>query len=66
MFFPYGFYGLDGRTMFLLLIAFAFSMYAQIKVQSTFARFSQVAARSGLTGAQVAREIGRASCRERV
>lgn len=57
MYFPYGFYGLDGRTMFLLLIAFAFSMYAQIKVQSTFARFSQVAARSGLTGAQVAREL---------
>ncbi|MGE5530377.1 MAG: zinc metallopeptidase [Patescibacteria group bacterium] len=53
----YGFYGLDGRIMILLLVAFAFSMYAQIKVQSAFARFSKIAARSGLTGAQVAREL---------
>ena len=38
--------------------AFIFSMYAQIKVQSTFARFSKVAAaRAVVTGAQMAREL---------
>lgn len=47
----------DGRIIVLLFIAFGFSIYAQIKVQSTFARFSKVASRRGLTGAQVARSL---------
>lgn len=57
MFYPYGFYGVDGPTMLLLLVVMAFSLYAQFKVQSTFGRFSQVGASSGLTGAQVARRL---------
>lgn len=57
MFLPFGFYGIDGRTMVLLMVAFAFSMYAQLKVQSTFGRFSKIDAGSGLTGAQVARRL---------
>ena len=35
----------------------ALSLWAQFKVKSTFASFSQVATRSGLTGAQVAQRI---------
>ena len=53
----YGFYGLDSRLLILLFITFIFSMYAQIKVQSTFARFSRIAAARGVTGAQIARDL---------
>jgi hypothetical protein len=38
-------------------IGLALSLWAQFKVKSTFSRFSQVATRSGLTGAQVAQRI---------
>jgi Predicted Zn-dependent protease len=48
---------LDDPTMILLLPAILLAMYAQFKVQSTFARYSRIPARSGLTGAEVAREI---------
>jgi Zn-dependent membrane protease YugP len=41
----------------LLGIGMALSLWAQFKVKSTFARFSKVATRSGLTGAQVAQRI---------
>jgi len=44
-------------TIVLLLPAILLAMYAQFKVQSTFARYSRIPARSGLTGAEVAREI---------
>lgn len=47
-----------GDPTFLLLIpAFILAMYAQMKVQGTFARFLRVEARSGYTGAQVARRL---------
>ncbi|NLO82163.1 MAG: zinc metallopeptidase [Clostridiales bacterium] len=44
-------------TMIILLPAIFLAMYAQFKVQNTFAQYSRIGARSGLTGAEVAREI---------
>jgi uncharacterized protein len=41
----------------LLGIGFIITMYAQTKVKSTFARYSKVRSRGGLTGAQVAKKI---------
>lgn len=39
---------------FLVIIAFFFSMYAQVQVSSTYKKYSRVANRRGYTGAQVA------------
>lgn len=44
-------------TMMILIPAILLATYAQIKVQSTFSRYSKVGARSGLTGAEVARRL---------
>ena len=44
-------------TLILLLPAFALSLYAQIKVKSTFARYSKVPSGRGLTGAAGARRL---------
>lgn len=44
-------------TFILLLPAIVFSIYAQFKVQSTFSKYVNVSAASGLTGAQVARSL---------
>ena len=46
----------DG-TIILIIPAFLLALYAQWKVKSAFARYSQVQAHSGLTGAQVAQEL---------
>jgi len=54
------FYPLDW-TIILLVPAILLSLYAQFKVKSTFARYSQVAARSRLTGAEIARLLLRDS-----
>ena len=43
--------------MMILIPAILLATYAQIKVQSTFSRYSKVGARSGLTGAEVARRL---------
>ncbi|MCD6310631.1 MAG: zinc metallopeptidase, partial [Candidatus Eremiobacteraeota bacterium] len=45
--------------LYIIIIAPALilSIYASIKVQGTFKKYSKVPSRSGLTGAQVAREI---------
>ncbi|MCX8046930.1 MAG: zinc metallopeptidase, partial [Anoxybacillus gonensis] len=42
---------------FLILIAFAVSIWAQFKVKGNFSKWSDVPASSGLTGAEVARLI---------
>jgi len=47
---------LDG-TLILLIPGIILSLWAQFKVKSTYAKYSQVATRSGLTGAQVAQKI---------
>jgi Zn-dependent membrane protease YugP len=44
-------------TMILLVPAILLTLYAQMKVKSTFNKYSSIAARSGLTGAQVARDL---------
>lgn len=44
-------------TYLLLIAAFILSMVVQFKMQNTFATYSRVAARSGMTGAQVAEMI---------
>jgi Zn-dependent membrane protease YugP len=45
------------RTMFLLLPAMAFAMWAQWRVKSTFEQYSRVRASNGLTGRDMARRI---------
>ncbi len=49
-------------TMLLLIPAFLLSMYAQWKVKSTFDKYAQVGATSGLSGAQAARELATREC----
>jgi Zn-dependent membrane protease YugP len=44
-------------TMFLLIPALLFAGWAQMKVQSTFARYSRVTTRRGVTADQVARML---------
>jgi hypothetical protein len=44
-------------TFFLLIPAFLLALYAQFKVQSTFAKYSQVNSHCGLPGARVGREL---------
>lgn len=47
----------DPMGLILVLPALAFALYAQYKVRSTFAKYLQVRARSGMTGAGVARAL---------
>lgn len=44
-------------TYIIVLPALLLAIYAQLRVQSTYRRFSQVPISNGLTGAQVAQEI---------
>jgi Zn-dependent membrane protease YugP len=44
-------------TMIILIPAILLALYAQLRVQSTYARYSEVPIANGLTGAQVAEEI---------
>lgn len=44
-------------TFLLLIPAFILAIWAQFKVKSTYNKFSEIASRSGLTGAQVAKRI---------
>ncbi len=44
-------------TYFILLPALILALYAQIRVQTTYARYSQVPVANGRTGAEVAQEI---------
>lgn len=45
------------RTMVLIIPALLLAVWAQIKVKSTYARFSRIGTRAGLTGAEVAQRI---------
>ena len=47
----------DPMYFFFLLPALILAGWAQIKVQTTYSKYSRVRAQSGLTGAQAAREI---------
>lgn len=44
-------------TYLLLIPGLLLALYAQVKMSSTFGRWSKVASRSGMTGAQMARQI---------
>jgi Zn-dependent membrane protease YugP len=44
-------------TMVLVIPAFVFALWAQSRVQSTYRKYSRLHARSGATGAQVARRL---------
>lgn len=55
---PLPYFGLFYDPTWLIIIpALLFAMFAQAKVQSTFAKYLRVPARAGYTGAQVARQI---------
>lgn len=54
---PFYFYGLDPYSIIFVIPALIFALYAQYKVSSTFEKYLQVRAKSGMTGAQVARAI---------
>lgn len=47
----------DPIQMLIMLPGLALSMWASFKVKSTFAKYSQVGSRSGLSGAEAAREL---------
>lgn len=51
------FYGIDSYYIYLVLPAILISLYAQFKVNSTFAKYSKISNSRALTGAQVARRI---------
>lgn len=57
---PFGYYYFD-PTMLILLPAILVSAIAQLAINSTYSRYSKVAARSGLTGAQAAHIILRSA-----
>ncbi|HLW59912.1 MAG TPA: zinc metallopeptidase [bacterium] len=44
-------------TMIIVIPAVLLALYAQLRVQSTYAQYSQVPIRNGMSGAQVAEEI---------
>lgn len=51
------FYYLDWTYIVLVIPAMILALYAQNKVNSTFKKYSRVASRSGMTGAQAARRL---------
>lgn len=53
MLFPFYF----DPTFIILIPAILLALYAQTKVQTTYARYMRVPARSGITGAEAAREL---------
>ena len=56
MFYPYGFMPFD-VTKLILIPAIIFSLYAQRKVTSNFAKYLRVSTKKGYTGVEVARTI---------
>ncbi len=44
-------------TMFVVIPAALLALYAQMRVQSAYSRYSQVPTANGMTGAEVATEI---------
>ncbi len=51
------FFGFSSWDLMLLLPAMAFSLWAQFRVKSTFAKYSQVASRRGTNGARIAQDL---------
>ena len=53
----YYYYGFDIYYLILILPAFLLSLFAQIKVKSTFSRYSKTFNQKGLTGAEAAMQV---------
>lgn len=53
----YGFYYYDYTYIMFMIPALIISLYAQIKVNSTFNKYSKIQCRRGLTGAQAAQRV---------
>lgn len=53
----YGYYSYYDPTYILVLIGVVISLWASFRVRSTFARYSKVRSRTGMTGAQAAERI---------
>lgn len=53
----YYFYGFDIYYLTLILPAFIISLVAQVKVKSTFSKYSEMTNSAGLTGAQAAQRL---------
>lgn len=53
----YGYYYYDYTYFLFMLPALAIAMYAQVKVKSTFTKYSRVSSRNGLTGVQAAQKV---------
>lgn len=53
----YGYYGFDYTYLIFVLPAFFISLWAQIKVKRTFAKYSDEYCHSGLTGAAAAQRV---------
>ncbi len=51
------FYYYDTSYFLYMIVTLAVSMYAQIKVQTTFNKYSKVKSQGGLTGEQAARKV---------
>lgn len=56
MVYPYGYYSFD-TTMIILIPAILFTLYAQSKVKSSFARYLKVSTLKGYSGVEVARTL---------
>ena len=54
-----GFYYYNYQTMLYLLPAILLTLYAQVKLNSTFRKYSQIPTSKGLTGAEAAAEVAR-------
>lgn len=54
---PYYYYGFDIYYLTLILPAFIISLIAQIKVKSTFSKYSRIQNSARLTGAQAAQKV---------
>jgi Zn-dependent membrane protease YugP len=50
-------YGFDVYYLILVVPAILFSLYAQSKVKSTYSKYSRIANKRGLTGAEIAKTI---------
>lgn len=54
---PYYFYGIDSYYLLLIIPAVIISLIAQIKVKSTFSKYSKYQNSLGVTGAEAARQV---------
>ncbi len=54
---PFYFYGIDSYYILLVIPAILISLFAQIKVKSTFSKYSKVVNSSRITGCEAARRV---------